>query len=127
MQTNRSKTALNPTYTRWETQALPLLDAGVRVAKLLGATLMLPGNVYNFGAAMPSVLDEKTPQHAHTRKGKVRVAMEDLLQQVAAGGGVRSVVIRAGDFFGSGSGSWFDKLVALGKMRRLACEATVWA
>lgn len=104
--------ALNPVYTRWETEALPLLDAGLRVAAHLGATLMLPGNVYNFGAEMPPVLDEQTPQRAHTRKGKIRVAMEVHLEQVAVAGGVRSVVIRAGDFFGSGSGSWFDRVVA---------------
>ena len=104
--------ALNPTYTRWETQARPLLDASVRLARLLGATLMLPGNVYNFGAAMPLVLEENTAQHAHTRKGQIRVAMEDHLRHLATAGAVRSVVIRAGDFFGSGSGSWFDKVVA---------------
>ena len=61
---------------------------------------------------MPLVLSERTAQHAHTRKGKIRVATEGHRQQVAAAGSVRSVVIRAGDFFGSGSGSWFDKLVA---------------
>ena len=104
--------ALNPVYTRWKAHALPLLEAGAGLAKQLGAVLMLPGNVYNYGAGMPSVLTEHTPQAAHTRKGKIRIAMERHLQQAAAAGDVRSVVIRAGDFFGAGTGSWFDKVLA---------------
>ena len=104
--------ALNPLYTAWETEAMPLLDAGLRVARQLNALVMLPGNVYNFGAGMPPVLVEDTPQNAHTRKGKIRIAMEQQLQQVATAGGVRAVVIRAGDFFGGGTGSWFDLALA---------------
>ena len=104
--------ALNPTYTQWETQAMPLLDAGLRVARQLEALLMLPGNVYNFGSGMPAVLSEHTPQQADTRKGKIRMAMEQHMQQVAMAGGVRGVVIRAGDFFGCGTGSWFDEVLA---------------
>ena len=65
---------------------------------------MVPGNVYNFGAAMPAVLREDTPQRAQTIKGQVRIQMEQRLQQ----SGVRSIVIRAGDFFGGGKGTWFD-------------------
>ncbi len=104
--------ALNPLYTQWETQVMPLLDGGLRVARQLQALLMLPGNVYNFGAGMPRLLAEDTPQQAHTRKGKIRIAMEQRMQQAATAGGVRSVVIRAGDFFGSGTGSWFDLTLA---------------
>src|SRR5262249_24061081 len=40
-------------------------------------------------------------------KGRVRVLIEDRLAE-AAERGLRTVVIRAGDFFGGGSGSWFD-------------------
>ena len=104
--------ALNPAYTAWETQAMPMLEAGLRVARQLGALLMLPGNVYNFGSGMPPLLSEHTPQQADTRKGKIRMAMEQNMQQAALHGGVRSVVIRAGDFFGCGTGSWFDQVLA---------------
>nr|WP_295773489.1 sugar nucleotide-binding protein [Rhodoferax sp.] len=98
--------ALNPAYTNkaWMTQVLPMTDAAISITRALGATLMVPGNVYNFGAAMPAVLREDTPQVAQTIKGKVRIQMEQRLQQ----SGVRSVVIRAGDFFGGGKGTWFD-------------------
>ncbi|MES2951663.1 MAG: NAD-dependent epimerase/dehydratase family protein [Pseudomonadota bacterium] len=98
--------ALNPAYTNkaWKTQVLPMTDAVIAVTRALAATLMVPGNVYNFGAGMPAVLREDTPQTARTIKGRVRIAMEQRLQQ----SGVCCIVIRAGDFFGSGSGTWFD-------------------
>jgi nucleoside-diphosphate-sugar epimerase len=98
--------ALNPAYTNaaWQSQAPAMLDASIALCRRLDATLMLPGNIYNFGATMPPVLREGTPQAAHTALGRVRVAMEAQLQA----SGVRGIVIRAGDFFGSGQGTWFD-------------------
>ena len=98
--------ALNPAYTNtaWQTQVITMTDAAIAITRALGATLMVPGNVYNFGAAMPAVLREMTPQMARTVKGQIRIQMEQRLQQ----SGVRSIVVRAGDFFGSGSGTWFD-------------------
>nr|WP_315204194.1 NAD-dependent epimerase/dehydratase family protein [uncultured Albidiferax sp.] len=99
--------ALNPLYTRraWRTHAMPMTEAAIRVTRALNATLMFMGNVYNFGVNMPELLSERTPQQAKTCMGQVRVAMEDQIRR----SGVRSVVIRAGDFFGSGSGTWFDQ------------------
>ena len=102
--------AVNPPYTQWQKQALPLLSLGMDVAQQLGALFMLPGNVYNFGEHMPALLDEQTPQQPSTRKGCVRVAMEVEMQRRAKRG-LRSVVIRAGDFFGGGSGSWLDLVI----------------
>jgi len=103
--------AVNPPYTRWAAEALPLMHAGLAVAQRLDARFMMPGNVYNFGEAMPSLLREDTPQNATTRKGQIRVRMErDLAAQAASG--CPSLVIRAGDFFGSGTGSWLDLMIA---------------
>lgn len=101
--------ALNPAYTNqaWREQALPMLTVSVEIARALGATLMLPGNVYNFGRNMPGILREDTPQRATTVKGQIRIGMEEQLRR----SGVRSIVIRAGDFFGSGRGTWFDQVI----------------
>jgi nucleoside-diphosphate-sugar epimerase len=102
--------ALNPLYTNaaWQAQVLPMTDAALQISTALDATLMVPGNVYNFGADAPALLQVQTPQHAHTVKGKVRMAMEQRLAQSS----VQTIVIRAGDFFGQGTGSWFDTVVA---------------
>lgn len=105
--------ALNPPYTNraWRTQAPALMDAAIRVSRALGATLMLPGNVYNFGASMPALLREETAQQASTVKGRIRIALEQQLAAATADAAMKAVVIRAGDFFGSGTGSWLDQVM----------------
>ena len=101
--------ALNPAYTNqaWQTHVLPMTDAAIEVSRALGSTLMVVANVYNFGEGMPSVLREDTPQNASTLKGRIRVAMEEKIRHL----GVKNVLIRAGDFFGSGKGTWFDQAI----------------
>ena len=103
--------AVNPPYTRWAAEALPLARHAMDVAERLGACFMLPGNVYNFGAAMPPLLLEDTPQQALTRKGRIRIDMEAELQTRTDSGRLRGVVLRAGDFYGSGTGSWLDLVI----------------
>jgi nucleoside-diphosphate-sugar epimerase len=103
--------ALNPIYTRWDEEALPLARAGMDLAERLGARFMLPGNVYNFGAGMPACIDESTPQQPTTTKGRLRAEMEADLAQRAAAGRLRATVVTAGDFFGGGTGSWFDQVI----------------
>ena len=101
--------ALNPAYTNqdWKAQVLPMTDAALALCKALKATLMVPGNIYNFGVDMPAVLNEDTPQAARTVKGQIRIAMEEHIRR----SGVRAIVIRAGDFFGAGTGTWFDQAI----------------
>ena len=110
--------ALNPAYTRWHTDLLPMARLGMDIAERLGARFALPGNVYNFGAGMPARLVEGTPHHPTTRKGKLRDALEAELRRRAPK--LRSLVLRGGDFFGAGSGNWFDlamvKDVARGRL-----------
>ena len=103
--------AVNPVYTRWPQDALPFARAGMRIAQELGASFLMPGNVYNFGEDMPALLRESTPQCPSTRKGRIRVAMEAELEARAAQG-LRGVVLRAGDFFGAAEGTWMDLAIA---------------
>lgn len=95
-----------PGYRRWRELATPMLAHAIAAAKASGARLIFPGNVYNFGPDAGAVVDESSPQNPTTRKGAVRVEMERMLVAAAAEG-VRSVVIRAGDFLGDAPGSWF--------------------
>lgn len=101
--------AVNPVYTRWAAEALPALHQGMAVARALGARLLLPGNVYAYGRAMPPRLDEATPIAPDTPHGHIRAAMEAALEADTT---LRSSVIRAGDFFGHGTGSWLDLMIA---------------
>jgi nucleoside-diphosphate-sugar epimerase len=95
-----------PGYRRWRELAIPMLAHAIAAAKTSGARLIFPGNVYNFGPDAGAVVDESSPQNPTTRKGAVRVEMERMLAAAAAED-VRSAVIRAGDFLGDASGSWF--------------------
>lgn len=111
--------AANAPYTRWPQEALPLLQSAIDAAERLRACLLFPGNVYNYGEHMPPMLRPDTPQQADTRKGRVRIAMEQALADAATSRGVQSVVIRAGEFIGGGAGNWFDNTItrAIGKGR----------
>ena len=103
--------AVNPLYTRWDEEALPLARLGMGLAEALGARFMLPGNVYNFGEDMPALLREDAPERPSTKKGRQRVALEAEMRQRAERGAMRATVIRAGDFFGAGKGNWFDQAI----------------
>jgi nucleoside-diphosphate-sugar epimerase len=104
--------AANPLYTRWDQELLPLARRAMDLAQRLGALFMLPGNVYNFGASMPPLLRPDTPEHPSTRKGEQRRQLEAELRDRAESHHLRSVVIRAGDFYGHGTGSWLDLAIA---------------
>lgn len=104
---------LNAPYPVWPTQALPLYTAAADVAEALGARHIYPGSVYNFGAAMPAILTPQTPFAPTTVKGRIRVAVEAMLRERADAGRLKTIVIRAGDFFGEkAQQSWMNALVA---------------
>ncbi|MGY6156344.1 NAD(P)H-binding protein [Paraburkholderia graminis] len=109
--------AVNPPgYRRWEQLVLPMLDNTIATAKAVGATIVLPGTVYNFGPDAFALLDEDAPQHPVTKKGAIRVQMEARLQR-ASTEGLRALIVRAGDFFGPRArNNWFSQgLVKPGK------------
>lgn len=103
--------AVNPAYTDWARLLLPLARLGLDAAERLGALFMLPGNVYGYGEGMPPVLREDAPQRPTTEKGRLRVDLETEIAGRASAGRLRAVVIRAGDFYGGGQGSWLDLAV----------------
>ncbi len=112
--------SLNPNqYTRpaWERENGPLLQAGMAVAQALGATLMLPGNVYNFGQGMPGVLLEGAPFRPTMAMGRIRSDMETRLEAATQRDGLRAVVVRAGNFYGQGQGTWLDRAMLTGIRR----------
>lgn len=108
----------NPSrYHDWRGLALPMLHSTIAAAKACGARIVFPGTLYNFGPDAFPVLTERSPQRPLTRKGRIRVEMEQTLQ-AAAGQGVRTLVVRAGDFFGprATGNSWFSAgLVTAGR------------
>ncbi|MEO3998548.1 NAD(P)H-binding protein [Mesorhizobium sp. CAU 1732] len=110
-----------PNYANWEKLVLPMIDNTIAAAKAAGgARIVLPGTVYNYDPATTPVVYADTPQHPNNRKGMVRKALEQRLEQAAPD--VPSLILRAGDFFGPGTrSSWFAQaMVAPGKpLRRI--------
>jgi nucleoside-diphosphate-sugar epimerase len=86
-----------------------MLESSIQAARAVGARLLLPGTVYNFGPDAPALVDESAPQDPVTRKGRIRVQMEERLRQ-ASREGVPVLIVRAGDFFGPHAGNnWFSQ------------------
>ena len=108
-----------PNYHNWRGLALPMLENTIAAARSSRARILLPATIYNFGSNAARVLKENSPQIPTTRKGQVRVEMELKLQKASLYG-VRSIVVRAGDFFGPGAGnSWLTRgmVKARGRVR----------
>lgn len=82
-----------PAYHDWERTIPEITSQVIAAAKASGATVIIPGNIYNFGD-QPGLLDENTPQIASTKKGRVRIEME----QTYRASGVKTIVLRAGNF-----------------------------
>jgi nucleoside-diphosphate-sugar epimerase len=103
--------AVNPPgYRNWKTLVLPMLDSTIEAARVVGARILLPGTVYNYG---PDVFDgpigEDAPQNPTTVKGRIRVEMEQRLERAAAEG-TPVTIVRAGDFFGpDAANNWFSQ------------------
>lgn len=104
--------ALNPRYDQWEETVMPLAENVLAAAEATGATVMIPGNVYNYGKAISLDVTERDTPAGDTGKGRLRIAMEDLFGSAGRSRGIRTIVIRAGDFFGgTRTESWLDMLI----------------
>ena len=98
----------NPPYPDWTQMVLELNAQVIRVAKDTGATVIVPGNVYVFGADTPGPWAADTPHLATNPLGRIRIQMEE----VCRSSGVRTIVLRAGDFIDTqASGNWFDQIM----------------
>ncbi|WP_281017416.1 MULTISPECIES: NAD-dependent epimerase/dehydratase family protein [unclassified Minwuia] len=109
-----------PGYRNWAKTAPQMLQNSIAAAQAVGARLILPGNIYNFGPDAFPVLREDAPQNPVSVKGAVRRQMEQMLDD-ACHQGMRALVLRAGDFFGPHApASWLSNgMVRPGKPPRV--------
>lgn len=95
-----------PGYRNWAGLQLPMLNATIAAAQATGARILFPGTVYNYGEDAFPILTETSPQTAISRKGAIRVRMEQALREAR----VPVLIVRAGDFFGPKPGNnWLSQ------------------
>ena len=110
--------AVNPPgYRGWPALVPAMLATSVAAARANDARLALPGTIYNYDPAATGVALPESPQRPRTRKGQIRVAMEESLRA----SGVRTLILRAGDFYGPRPGnSWLSQgMVKPGRVRSI--------
>lgn len=106
---------LNPLYTNWARDVMPMARNAVAAAHVNDAVHLFPGNVYNFGSALPEALSEDVAQRPDHRKARIRAEAEAFFAELAERLGVQTLILRAGDFFGGPRrGSWFDLVITAG-------------
>ena len=105
-----------PGYRNWRGLAMPMLANTIAAATASGARIFFPGTIYNFGPEAFPLVAEDAPQRPATRKGAIRVEMEQALR-AASERGVRVLILRGGDWFGprSSANSWFGAMIKAGR------------
>ncbi len=101
-----------PKYHDWARIVPAITRDVIAAAKASGATVILPGNVYNFGEE-GGEWSESTPHRPNTRKGRIREEMERAYEA----SGVQTIVLRAGNFIDP---ERTDDVMSLLFMRRIA-------
>jgi nucleoside-diphosphate-sugar epimerase len=82
-----------PMYHDWQTLIPAITRDVIAAAKTSGATVIIPGNVYNLDDHGGD-WSESTPHRPPTKKGRIREDMERAYEA----SGVRTIVLRAGAF-----------------------------
>jgi nucleoside-diphosphate-sugar epimerase len=85
-----------PDYHDWAGLIPKITAQVIAAARSSGATVIVPGNVYVFGD-QPGPWSDTTPHRPVARKGRIRAEME-ATYRAAVAEGVRTIILRGGDF-----------------------------
>lgn len=90
----------NVPYPNWEADARELLSVSIAAAINQKAKFVFPGNVHVYGKAQQTLVNEGHPHSALTKKGKIRIEMEQMLVRANKEYGLRFCIVRMPDFYG---------------------------
>ncbi|MEV6671394.1 NAD-dependent epimerase/dehydratase family protein [Streptomyces sp. NPDC051162] len=90
-----------PPYHRWAGEWPPLASSLCAAAEATGAVLVMLGNLYGYGP-VDGPMTEELPLAATGPKGKVRAAVWEQARKLHEQGRIKTVELRASDFFGPG-------------------------
>ncbi len=104
---------VNMAYDLWPNLMPKITDNVLNAAKNLNASILFPGNIYNFAAEDGPIYHEQSPQNPTTKKGKFRKQLEQDMAHFAQTQGVQVIILRAGDYWGpkSSESSFFKYLI----------------
>ena len=105
---------VNYPHDRWVPYMQTATNNVIAAARAARALVLFPGNVYGLGAQTAAPLDETAPMRARTRKGLIRIRLEQSLEEATKDTSapvgeqteaptlppIRVLVLRAGDYFG---------------------------
>jgi nucleoside-diphosphate-sugar epimerase len=91
-----------PEYTEWPEKWPPLMRAFIEGMSGSAAKIVMGDNLYMYGDTDGQPVHEDLPTAAHTRKGKVRAEVAEMLLAAHRAGKVRATIGRASDFYGPG-------------------------
>lgn len=112
--------AVNVPYQHWNPTMVNYTRTIIDLARNNNAHLMFVGNVYNAGIPTDGWINERTPNAPINEKGELRAQLEHMIE-AASNNGLRSTIMRFGDFFGPNvpTTNWFNvftKAVAKNKL-----------
>lgn len=90
---------INYPYNKWFGNMDMATQKIINAAAQNQATIVLPGNVYNFGNTKEPIWEDSRPNPC-TRKGQLRVEIEAMLEQAANAGKCNVLNVRLPDFWG---------------------------
>lgn len=83
-------------YQEWEHKHLKCLNIMIEVAKMQQAKIALVDSIYAYGRQTTQLVKEEAVKEPHTKKGKIRLAMENRLKD----SGVPSLIVHMPDLYG---------------------------
>ncbi|MFC4305945.1 NAD-dependent epimerase/dehydratase family protein [Cohnella boryungensis] len=89
----------NVPYHEMEKKLIPLGESVMEAANLLGMKLVVIDGIYPYGRKQMERVTEEHPKEPHTRKGKTRLAYENMLFD-ARWKRVRTMIVRLPDYYG---------------------------
>ncbi|MGE7114603.1 SDR family NAD(P)-dependent oxidoreductase [Lysinibacillus sp. NPDC047702] len=88
--------AISFPYQDWEKLHIPCLEMVLKIAENQGARIALVDNIYAYGKQAHIGVTEEAVKRPHTKKGKIRLAMESKLKESH----VPSLIVHFPDLYG---------------------------
>ncbi len=92
----------NPPYDRWTAELAPIFEGSIAAAKVSGARLVQLDNLYAFGRMGGAPMSPEGPFAPCSRKGELRLRLQERLLSADAKGECRVAIAKASDFVGPG-------------------------